>query len=300
MGSHPSKNQFSSVVPASGSLSSTPRSSSRDDDSGQSSTNASRTDLRFDCSSLKKSGCRDNGKNYPMKESSTFSLNSLDLEINADQYLANRASLPCIRLEPIRHKKSVGRKVRKSSMPPLTSSLKKRRQLPPMDVPDFEEGRALPFKEYKKWLASFRASAVDVRKGLTPIAMTPVKPFEKTSRCQTATLMKLKDRTRKGDKPSAAAKPSSPHPRIFTICDSSSHFLSKKNQHNLEGIKVSKEGKIFSSGHHALPPLSRKSPPDDKIFDLQALNDALTKPRNKVVPVSLLSVHHLKPSVVDF
>jgi hypothetical protein len=288
MGSHPSKN-FTSVVPPAGSLSSTPASSTLDDDSCQSSTstNASRTDLPFDFPHIR----RNIRKKLSTKQSSTFSLDSLDLEINAEEYIG-RSSLPCIRLEAIEssHKpKTVGRRVRKSSLPPLTTSgLRKRRQLPPIQVPDFDEGKTLPFKEYKKWLSNFKSSGAEMRKGLTPIDITPVKPFDK-NRCQTAVLGKLRGRTSGDEK---IPKPSSPHPRIFTICDSNNSIISKKNQHN-------KEPKIFSSGHHALPPLRRKSHPEEGIFDLQALNDALTKPRNKVVPVSQLSVHHLKPSL-DF
>ena len=135
--------------------------------------------------------------------------------------------------------------------------MRKRQELPPLEiVPDVtassKQEKVLPFNEYKRWLCNLRHNTVK---------LTPVKPLNQV-RCQTAT---LRSRTMR----KLSAKPSSPKGRIFTVSSGRSKRVDAKER---EDFRASV---FFTTGHEE----------SCGIFDLKALNDALTKPRNKVVPM---------------
>lgn len=131
------------------------------------------------------------------------------------------------------------------------------RQVKPVIVTD-EEHESLPFSEYKRWLANFRRHS--------NVTLTPVQPLNQV-RCQTATL-RLRKRYSKNLKPL-----SSPRPRIFTVSG-----------------KMADSPKLGAGeGKMRIPDTLFLDRGEDReksgIFDLKALNDALTKPRNKVMPM---------------
>lgn len=172
-----------------------------------------------------------------------------------------RASLPSIKLDPIDADKL--KKVRSSGKKSRSASerLRKRQELPPLEIrPDVttttmnNNDKLLPFNEYKRWLSNLRNNSVK---------LTPVKPLKEV-RCKTATL-----RIRRKRKPSA--KPASPNARIFTVTNGTGRNLNPQ----VEQQPDLRKSVFFTTGYEE----------SCGIFDLKALNDALTKPRNKVVPM---------------
>ena len=147
--------------------------------------------------------------------------------------------------------------------------LRKRQQLPPLEqVPDLPVSGSKPAaSEYKRWLPDFRRHSV---------ALTPVKPM-KQLRCQTATL-RIKKRYRKSGRETPVE---GERQRIFTVSggDCSRAQLLQSNGNNncntSDGVFYTKTQQEEPAG----------------TFDLKALNDALTKPRNKVVPMQVMPCH---------
>lgn len=118
------------------------------------------------------------------------------------------------------------------------------------------EHESLPFSEYKRWLANFRRHST--------VTLTPVKPLNQV-RCQTATL-RLRKRCAK------SLKPLSPRPRIFTVSGKTAD------------TNILIPDPVFHVRDHEAGD-EQAAAAHSGIFDLKALNDALTKPRNKVVPM---------------
>jgi hypothetical protein len=172
-----------------------------------------------------------------------------------------RASLPCIKLEPIDQSKldkvaAAGREKKKvrscSSDRPA-----RRKQLPPLEIiPDMDadgKEKLLPFNEYKRWLTNLRYNHVK---------LTPVKPLNQV-RCQTATIRRKKKQRSK------SMVPATHEDRIFTVTNGEGKQEILRRREKIESPV------FFTTSTHE--PCG--------IFDLKALNDALTKPRNKIVPM---------------
>lgn len=184
--------------------------------------------------------------------------------------------------------------------------------------------KTLPLKEYKKWLINFRSKSQENHVKHLNSEIIPIdklnqindKLFHPKVRCETATL-----RSRRESQPSnnqiinQSMNKCQSNEKIFTISDKS--FLnSSKTDNLLDKIqqqqqqfspcnKKSNKNKLNKQQSRKLSIATMNCYNSDLIdggsntvFDLNALNDALTKPRNKVAPapVSLLSVNHLKSS----
>lgn len=181
--------------------------------------------------------------------------------------------------------------------------------LPPIESLDFSSSKTLPFKEYKKWLISFRSKSQENE------SKSSYEQFSKNQskllvqpkiRCQTATIRRESDLDRKEKeemkkKSSSSKLSSNSTERIFTISDKS-YLNSGKDESNeshvtnglpANGKQKQRKSSIVTMNCYNSDLIHGGS---NTVFDLNALNDALTKPRNKVVPaaVSLLSVNHLK------
>ena len=208
--------------------------------------------------------------------------------------------------------------------------------LPPLESVDLSSSsKTLPFKEYKRWLVNFRNKSSHEQtesKSLDSTANSNGKLFQPKIRCQTATLRLRRNsdqqlynnnsdtRSKMGNISSSSSSTNKcgsnsgdSSERIFTISDKSYLNSGKSDLLNSNDLTSSgSNGKQLNKSNYQ----QRKSSivtmncfnsdlvhgGSNTVFDLNALNDALTKPRNKVAPaaVSLLSVNHLKSTAGIF
>ena len=172
-----------------------------------------------------------------------------------------RHSLPSARLNPIDRQTRLRNRVKNQK---VNNSIKKKtHELPPLLKPanHVSESIVLPPVEYKRWLKNFRRHSVQ---------LTPVKPLHHV-RCSTAIVR------RKG-------KSSEEQTNLFTLSSEPDQLLKRIDDLNNKDQTVNNRNSFSSI--FSLQTGKNTEEPFNRVFDLKALDEALTKPRNKIAPLN--------------